>query len=71
MIVKESLLFVLKIYKRWVSPILPAACRFHPTCSLYTIQAIEKYGIIKGIIKGTKRVIRCNPFHPGGYDPLT
>jgi len=48
----------------------PPTCRFYPTCSTYTYQAIEKYGVLKGCFLGFKRILKCHPFHPGGYDPL-
>ncbi|MBN2653651.1 MAG: membrane protein insertion efficiency factor YidD [Nitrospirae bacterium] len=57
-------------YKRFVSPMLPNSCRFYPSCSEYALEAIEKYGAMKGIFLSLKRILRCNPFHPGGYDPL-
>ncbi len=61
---------LLKFYKHRISPHLPAACRFYPTCSQYSYQAIEKYGLIKGSFLAVKRISRCHPFHPGGYDPV-
>lgn len=63
-------LSVLRFYKRWISPVLPSACRFHPTCSEYMMQAIEKYGILRGIGMGLWRLLRCHPFHDGGFDPV-
>jgi putative membrane protein insertion efficiency factor len=60
----------LRTYKRWLSPILPSACRFEPTCSVYMMQAVEKYGVWRGIGKGFKRIMRCHPFHAGGLDPV-
>jgi putative membrane protein insertion efficiency factor len=60
----------LRIYKRWLSPVLPSACRFEPTCSVYMMQAIEKYGVRRGLSKGLKRIGRCHPFHEGGLDPV-
>lgn len=63
-------LFLIRGYQKWISPILGANCRFRPTCSRYTYEAIEKYGIIKGTWKGFLRILRCNPFSPGGDDPL-
>lgn len=61
---------LIKFYKRFISPLFGKNCRFYPTCSDYTYQAIEKYGLIKGVFLGLKRILRCNPFNPGGYDPL-
>lgn len=60
----------LRIYKRWISPLLPSACRFEPTCSVYMMQAVEKYGVVRGIAKGLRRIGRCHPFHEGGLDPV-
>jgi putative membrane protein insertion efficiency factor len=61
---------LIKGYKRFVSPMLPPSCRFTPSCSLYTLQAIEKYGLLKGILMGTWRLLRCHPFSKGGFDPV-
>ncbi len=61
---------ILGVYKAVISPFLPPACRFEPTCSAYTSQAIEKYGSIKGIWMGLKRLLRCQPFCEGGHDPV-
>lgn len=67
---KTLVLALIKFYKLFISPMLGKNCRFYPTCSEYTYQAIEKYGLLKGILLGIKRILRCNPFNPGGYDPL-
>lgn len=70
---KKLLLFLLKIYKKFISPMFKALgveCKYYPTCSEYMKQAIEKYGAGKGFYLGLKRVMRCNPFSKGGYDPL-
>ena len=70
---KVFFILVLKFYKIAISPFFYAVgvrCKFEPSCSKYMIQAIEKYGSIKGIYLGTKRFLRCNPFSKGGYDPL-
>jgi uncharacterized protein len=63
-------LTILRIYKRWISPGLPSACRFHPTCSEYMMEAIERYGTWRGIGLGLRRLARCHPFHQGGFDPV-
>jgi len=60
----------LRFYKRFVSPALPSACRFHPTCSEYMREAVERYGAIRGVWMGLRRVARCHPFHSGGFDPV-
>ena len=57
-------------YRRFLSPMLPPSCRFTPSCSLYTLQAVEKYGLLKGILMGTWRILRCHPFSKGGFDPV-
>ena len=67
---KRQALLLVRFYQRLISPILPRSCRFNPTCSEYTYQAIEKYGLIKGIYLGVKRILKCHPFHIGGNDPL-
>ena len=61
---------LLNAYKLVVSPLLPSACRFHPTCSEYMKDAIEKHGVIKGVGLGLRRLSRCHPFHQGGFDPV-
>jgi putative membrane protein insertion efficiency factor len=68
--VKTIVLALIRFYKRFLSPALPSACRFHPTCSVYTYEAIERYGVIKGGWLGIRRIARCHPFNPGGYDPV-
>ena len=67
---KRMLLLLIRLYKRWISPLFPKSCRFYPSCSSYAMQAIEKYGAMKGGFLAIKRILRCNPFHPGGYDPV-
>ncbi|MDM7996383.1 MAG: membrane protein insertion efficiency factor YidD [Acidobacteriota bacterium] len=67
---KAFILRALSLYKRYISPILPPACRFEPTCSEYMYQAIQKKGILKGSLLGIKRLLRCNPFCAGGFDPV-
>ena len=67
---KKFLVLIVRGYQKFISPLLGNNCRFSPTCSEYFILAVEKYGVIKGIYLGGKRIIRCHPFNPGGYDPL-
>lgn len=64
------LLIPLRVYKRVISPLLPPMCRFEPTCSVYTMQAIEKHGALRGAGMGVRRLFRCHPFNPGGWDPV-
>ncbi|HHY23327.1 MAG TPA: membrane protein insertion efficiency factor YidD [Clostridiaceae bacterium] len=64
------LIGLIKIYQKYISPIKPPSCRFYPTCSQYTIDAVSKYGIIKGINMSLRRIMKCHPFNPGGYDPV-
>jgi putative membrane protein insertion efficiency factor len=68
---KKILIFIIKMYRKYISPLKSQpTCRFYPTCSQYSLEALEKYGTIKGSYLSVKRIARCNPFHPGGYDPL-
>jgi len=62
--------FLLKLYRLFVSPYLPTTCRFYPTCSSYMIEALQKKGFLKGVSSGLLRILKCNPFHPGGFDPV-
>jgi putative membrane protein insertion efficiency factor len=61
---------LIRLYRRFLSPMLPPTCRYEPSCSLYTVQAIEKYGVLKGLFMGILRVLRCHPFSKGGFDPV-
>lgn len=61
---------LIRAYQKIVSPLLPPSCRFYPTCSAYAIEALERHGLVKGAALATKRVLRCHPFNPGGYDPV-
>lgn len=67
---KKLALLLIRGYQLTLSRVLPPSCRFTPTCSVYTYQAIEKYGFFKGGWLGAKRISRCHPFNPGGYDPV-
>jgi len=60
----------IKLYQLLISPLLGKRCRFYPTCSQYSIEAIKKYGFFKGSLLSFKRIVKCGPWHPGGYDPL-
>jgi uncharacterized protein len=66
----DAVLLLLRQYKRWISPLLGPACRFTPTCSEYTMEAVQKYGVLRGCWLGAKRLVRCQPFCQGGYDPV-
>jgi len=61
---------MIKFYQNFISPLKPASCRFYPTCSQYALESIVKHGSIRGIYLAIKRVLKCHPFHPGGYDPV-
>ena len=67
---KAILTAIIKLYKKFISPVLPPSCRFYPTCSEYAIEAIDSFGAIKGTWLSIKRVVRCNPLSKGGYDPV-
>ena len=67
---KFIVLDLLRGYKRFISPILPPSCRFEPTCSQYAMDAVEKYGVVRGTWMGFTRILRCQPFCKGGHDPV-
>jgi len=67
---RKTIIALLRLYKRYLSPILPSACRFHPTCSEYMLEAVSKYGAMRGVAMGCRRLLRCHPFHAGGFDPV-
>ncbi len=67
---KRVILWLIRFYQRVISPMFPPTCRFTPTCSHYTYEAIERYGLWKGGWLGVKRILRCHPLNPGGYDPV-
>ncbi len=67
---KLIFLAIIKLYRNYISPFTPNTCRFYPTCSEYSYTAIERFGAIKGGWMAAKRIVRCNPLHPGGYDPV-
>ena len=67
---RTAIVGVVKIYKYCISPLLPPSCRFTPSCSTYMIQAVEKHGVLRGVVLGVWRILRCHPFSKGGYDPV-
>jgi putative membrane protein insertion efficiency factor len=69
-VIRRLLILFVKLYQRLVSPLLPPACRFYPSCSAYAVQALELHGAARGIWLTLRRLSRCHPFHPGGLDPV-
>ncbi|HWQ71355.1 MAG TPA: membrane protein insertion efficiency factor YidD [Desulfitobacteriaceae bacterium] len=69
MIIKGIIAFI-HFYQKYISPFKKPSCRFYPTCSEYTVQALVKYGLFKGVGKSIIRILKCQPFHPGGHDPI-
>ena len=67
---KKILLYAIRGYQLLISPVLPQTCRFTPTCSQYAIEAITLYGPGRGLLLAVRRILRCHPFHPGGFDPV-
>jgi len=67
---RRVLVLPIRVYRRLISPLLRPRCRFHPTCSEYAIEAIEKHGVFRGGWLALRRIARCHPFHPGGHDPV-
>ena len=67
---KRALLALIRFYQRQISPLFPPCCRFTPTCSQYALEAIQVHGAAKGVFLALKRILRCNPLFPGGYDPV-
>ncbi len=67
---KQVLIGSIKFYRKFISPLKPPTCRFYPTCSEYALTAVQKYGVVRGGWLAVKRVSRCHPFNPGGYDPV-
>lgn len=69
-VVRDVVAFMIRGYQVFLSPLLPASCRFQPTCSQYTIEAVQQYGALRGLWLGAKRISKCHPLHPGGFDPV-
>jgi uncharacterized protein len=65
-----ALLAPIKAYQRFISPALPRRCRYHPTCSAYAVDAVREFGVLRGLVLAGWRLLRCNPFSHGGYDPV-
>jgi len=70
MIARRILILLVRFYQVALSPLLPAACRYYPTCSAYAVEALERYGAVRGTWLTVKRIARCHPLHAGGYDPV-
>lgn len=68
--ISRILILIIRFYQKFISPLKGPTCRFYPTCSAYSIEAIKKYGAIKGSYLSLRRILKCHPFHEGGYDPL-
>lgn len=69
-LIANLIVLVIRFYQRFISPLLGPRCRFYPSCSQYALQAVQKYGAIRGSYLAVWRLLRCNPFNPGGYDPV-
>ncbi|QTN01469.1 membrane protein insertion efficiency factor YidD [Sediminibacillus dalangtanensis] len=67
---KRLFILFIKVYQKVISPIKPPTCRFYPTCSQYGLESLEQFGVIKGGFLTIKRLLKCHPFHPGGFDPV-
>ena len=67
---QKAVIATLRLYKRFLSPLLPSACRFYPTCSEYMLEAVARHGVLRGVGLGLRRLARCHPFHAGGFDPV-
>ncbi|MDR1142932.1 MAG: membrane protein insertion efficiency factor YidD [Spirochaetaceae bacterium] len=70
MILKKTVLCLIRVYQKMFSPYLRPSCRYYPSCSAYAYQAVQKYGAVRGSFLAIKRILRCHPFHKGGYDPV-
>jgi uncharacterized protein len=68
--VKRIVLVPIAAYQRWISPARPRRCRYEPTCSAYAVESVERFGVVRGLLLGAWRLLRCNPFSHGGFDPV-
>jgi hypothetical protein len=69
-VIRHALILLVRVYQRLVSPLLPPSCRFHPSCSAYAAGALERHGALRGGWLAARRLLRCHPWHPGGFDPV-
>ncbi|MDB9517400.1 membrane protein insertion efficiency factor YidD [Roseofilum reptotaenium CS-1145] len=69
-LLKVIIIRAIQVYRRGISPLFPPSCRFYPSCSEYALTAVERFGAMRGLQLAGARILRCNPFHPGGYDPV-
>jgi putative membrane protein insertion efficiency factor len=69
-VARRAVTGTIALYQRFVSPLLPRSCRYHPTCSAYAVQAVQEFGILRGVLLAGWRLLRCNPFSHGGHDPI-
>jgi uncharacterized protein len=69
-VIKRVVMGVISWYRGVISPMMAPHCRYTPSCSAYTLEAVERFGVARGLLMGARRVLRCHPFHPGGYDPV-
>jgi len=67
---KNIVIFFIRFYRKALSPLKLPTCRFYPSCSEYSLECVKKYGVVKGALKGIARILKCHPFHPGGFDPV-
>ncbi len=68
--IKKLVILLIRGYKKFISPLLGNHCRFQPTCSVYTMESVKKFGVFRGVFLGIKRILKCHPFHKGGDDPV-
>lgn len=67
---ERAAISAIEVYRKVISPLFPPSCRFVPSCSLYTADAIREFGVVRGVWLGVRRILKCHPFHPGGFDPI-
>ena len=69
-VITRAAILIIRLYQCTVSPLLGPCCRFHPSCSQYMVESLRHKGLMRGLMSGTLRILKCHPFHPGGYDPV-